>query len=637
MHRLVVHGHFYQPPREDPWTELIGVEPGATPDHDWNERIDRECYRPFGATEVRAADPRAVARDPDARGGIARIVNLYSWCSFDAGATLCEWLDNSSPRTLQLMREGDAASVKRLGFGNAIAAPYHHIILPLASRRDKVTEVRWGVADFRNRFGREPEGMWLPECAVDEETLEVLALEGIRFTILAPYQIRKHAPRHGGPVRWKAGGNKEIAILPYDGSLAGDVAFGNLLGSPAALAHRFRVAAEEEAAITTLATDGETFGHHHAGGNITLADALAQVRAAGTEIVNAATVIAAAYAGPESLMPYTDIVAPSSWSCAHGVERWRSDCGCKLNPGAPTSQRWRRPLRESLEALAEQCHLLYEREGALIFSQDPWEVRNRYGAVVASQGDALAELVRKELQEPDNALHLAEGRRLLELERAVMRTFTSCAWFFDDVARIEVRQVLRYAARALALSGKAARLGSELIAGLEKAQGNSPSGSTGAELYVREAVPHVDPMLNAAAGIAAMAAMAARDAHGLPGDAAVGPAASESGFASAKSDADAAVYTLGAYSGHVRMMYSNVAASDVAAAASGTRMQIRMIHERSAEQATFNATVTGSGTQLTVLINFEGSAPVALPVRELPETAARMLLAGFAASPRALD
>ena len=269
-HHLIVHQHLYQPPREDPWLELVPGEPSAAPDHDWNSRINRECYARLGRAEAFRRDPRAVARDADARSGLARVVNLYAWCSFDAGATLCEWLDSEAPDTMQAMIAGDAASVRRWGHGNAIAAPYHHVILPLASPRDRLTEIRWGIRDFRRRFGREPEGMWLPECAADEATLEAVAAEGIAFTILAPYQLHGHQGE-GMPVRWRAttgrgASGRSLTIVPYDGSLAGDVAFGGLLRNAYALAERFmpyRGQTLEGPRGTTLATDGETFGHHH--------------------------------------------------------------------------------------------------------------------------------------------------------------------------------------------------------------------------------------------------------------------------------------------------------------------------------------------------------------------------------------
>lgn len=501
LQSVVVHAHCYQPPREDPWFEAVEAEPSAAPDHDWNARIDRECYRRLGATELRALDPRAALRDPDARSGLSRIVNLYAWCSFDAGPTLCDWLESEAPDTWDMMRAGDAASVARLGHGNAIAAPYHHIILPLASRRDKVTEVRWGLADFRRRFGREAEGMWLPECAVDEETLDVLAQEGVRFTILAPYQVAG-ANGTGMPVSWRGSNGRSVAILPYDGGLAGEVAFGGLLQNSRALAWRLAPSRASDAVATcvTLATDGETFGHHHRNGNVALAEAIVTIRGDRVAtITNAAALIAAS--------PPTDTVrllSPSSWSCAHGVERWRSDCGCRLDSNARTSQRWRRPLREALEWLAGRCHDVFEREGHALFREDPWQARDGYGTVVALDDRALDGYVRNAMRDTSDPAHVQRARELLELERAVMRTFTSCAWFFDDVARIETRQVLRYAARAMELSGHAGRFESELVDKLALAVSNVPDAGTGADLFVREAMPHAPPPARAAASAAAL-------------------------------------------------------------------------------------------------------------------------------------
>ena len=499
---VVVHAHCYQPPREDPWLEVVEAEPSAAPDHDWNARIDRECYSRLGAVELRARDKRATQRDPDARSGLSRIVNLYAWCSFDAGATLCDWVEEHAPATWRMMLEGDAASVARLGHGNAIAAPYHHIILPLASRRDKVTEVRWGLADFRRRFGREAEGMWLPECAVDEETLEVLAEEGVAFTILAPYQVRG-ASGDGMPVRWNAANGKSIAILPYDGNLAGEVAFGGLLQNSPALSQR--LASDANAASTvercvTLATDGETFGHHHRNGEVTLAYALLNVVARNAASVTNAAALIAAHPPTQDIT----LVSPSSWSCAHGVERWRSDCGCRLDSNAHTSQRWRRPLRDAMNWLAERTHDVFEQEGRDVFSRDPWTVRDEYGTVVAMDGTALDAFARANVKHAADERCVQRARTLLELQRATLRTFTSCAWFFDDVARIETRQVLRYAARALELSGHSAKLQASFMDILALAISNVPDAGNAADLYMREALPHAAPPARAAAAAAAL-------------------------------------------------------------------------------------------------------------------------------------
>lgn len=589
---LVVHAHCYQPPRENPWLEVVETEPSAAPDHDWNARINRECYARLGAVELRAHDQRAATRDPDAHAGLLSIVNLYAWCSFDAGATLCEWLQTEAPHTLQMMIDGDRASVMRLGHGNAIAAPYHHVILPLASRRDKVTEVRWGLADFRQRFGRDAQGFWLPECAVDEETLEVLAEEGVQFTILAPYQITG-ATGDGMPVRWQGANGQSIAILPYDGNLAGEVAFGNLLENPDALADR--LAPHHDALTsprcTTLATDGETFGHHHKGGDTTLARALRTIAERfNTQVTNAAALLAAMRdASPAAHAPETivQLVSPSSWSCAHGVERWQSDCGCRLDANAHTSQQWRRPLRESLNGLADACHEIFEREGHTLFADTPWNVRDRYGSVVATDGQALTTFAQREVRHPSNVQHVQRAQELLELERAVLRTFTSCAWFFDDVARIETRQVLRYAARAIELSGEALTLQAQLLIGLAYALSNDRNQGSAADLYWREALPAIPPAAQVAAAAAALS-----DA-GLPA--------------------------------------KRIASYDVAfqAGRDWNSTLIRVTQRRTAAHAQFDVRVSGAGSTLQASVASMQppfNAPITLGMSDLPEAEARQLL-----------
>lgn len=532
---VIVHAHCYQPPREDPWLELVDVEPSAAPDHDWNARIDRECYARLAATEVRvspnrpddepltpealaalggdarsralAALNREIGPPPaaDVPGGLARIVNCYAWCTFDVGATLCEWLEHQAPETYRAMLDGDRASIARYGgHGNAIAAPYHHIIMPLASRRDKVTEVRWGIADFTRRFGRAPEGFWLPETAVDEETLDVLVEHGIQYTVLAPYQVRNPDPE-GRPLRWRGSNGGSLAVFTYDGSLSGEVAFGGLLRDPAALAKRLAPHDPDATALATiLATDGETFGHHQRGGDVTLARAIARIATRpDARMHNFSTLLA-------ELPPVHDaqLVAPSAWSCAHGVERWRSDCGCKLDPGARTSQAWRGPLRRALVWLANEAHTVYALEATPLFRDDPWVVRDLYGAVVALDGDAIHHFVREAMHADrrDEEAAVQRARELLELQRATLRLFTSCAWFFDDVARIEARQVLKYAARVLELSGRAVRLEPGFLERLAEARSNDHHAGTAADVFVRGAMPHRSTEARVAAAVAALLA-----------------------------------------------------------------------------------------------------------------------------------
>jgi hypothetical protein len=522
-HSLIVHQHLYQPPREDPWLEVVPTEPSAAPDHDWNVRINRECYARLGRAEAHHHDARAATRDPEARSGISRVVNLYAWCSFDAGATLCEWLDVNAPDTLRAMVEGDAASVVRWGHGNAIAAPYHHVILPLASPRERRTEIRWGLRDFRRRFGREAQGIWLPECAADEDTLDAVAAEGVQFTILAPYQVHGHQGE-GMPVRWRGASGRTLTIVPYDGSLAGDVAFGGLLRNPQALAERFtpyRNDSLHAPRCTTLATDGETFGHHHKSGDSALLEALALIATrSGTRLTNAGALVA-----NHSPQHEVTLVSPSAWSCAHGIERWRSNCGCRLDGGKPAMQQWRGPLRTALEKLAHHAHEVFEREGAALFREDPWDVRDAYGDVVAQDGDVLETFARDAVRDGATNAEVQRARELLELERATLRLFTSCAWFFDEVDRIEVRQVLRYAARVLELSGAAARLAPDFVQWLTPATNGNAGAPSAGDVFVREALPHRDPTLCVAAGALAFCGWMEAEVQSAEGGAtgAIGP------------------------------------------------------------------------------------------------------------------
>ena len=425
---VVIHGHFYQPPRDDPWTRMIPREPNAAPFHDWNERIERESYAP--------------------------VAPLLPFLSFDFGPTLLEWMEGAAAETYRAVLAGD-------GRRGAIAMPYHHTILPLSPRRDKVTEVRWGIADFRRRFGREPEGMWLPETAVDDETLDVLAAEAIRFTILAPHQVQA-LPARGLPGWYRTSGGRRIALFLYDGGLSHDVAFGPLVRDPAAWVERLVTAPQD---LVAIATDGETFGHHHKEGAVTLARVLDTLGKRGdVRVENFATFLARQPPQDE-----VRLVAPSSWSCPHGVERWRAECGCRVAPERGMHQRWRAPLRAALDWLAGELHAIFEREGRPLYG-DPWAARDAYGAVLGTP---------------------AEGDRLLEMERHALRMFTSCGWFFDDIAGIESVIVLRSAARAIELAGvEGQRLETGLLERLALAPSNDPTVGSGRELYLERVKVH---------------------------------------------------------------------------------------------------------------------------------------------------
>ncbi|HUK22542.1 MAG TPA: DUF3536 domain-containing protein [Gemmatimonadales bacterium] len=494
---IVIHGHFYQPPREDPWLEELEREASAAPFHDWNERIEQECYRAVVA-----------ARTYDADGRIRGILNTLERISFDYGPTLLEWMEREAPGTYASVLAADRASRARSpgGHGNAIASPYHHIILPLSPRREKVTEVRWGIADFRRRFGREPVGFWLPETAVDDETLDVVASEGIRYTIVAPHQV-KGAPHGGRAGRYRTRAGHEIALFAYDGGISHDVAFGPLLRDSRQWLARL-TAADPAIEVLSLATDGETFGHHHRFGEIALAWLLTEIeRHPGYAVENFSAALERYPATKD-----VQLVEPSSWSCVHGIERWRSDCGCRIAPQRPTQQAWRAPLRQGLDSLAAELHAQFEREGARLF-RDCWAAREAYGTVVASAPDAIAGFVATQLEGTLDARQTVRARELLEMERNTLRMFTSCGWFFDDLAGLEPLQVLRYAARAIELAGPDAAPGLEagLLRHLADAQSNDPDAGTGDRVYRERIKPRIAPVLRIAAGSVAAARLAPAD------------------------------------------------------------------------------------------------------------------------------
>ena len=474
---LVVHGHFYQPPRHNPWTEAVPVEPSAAPAHDWNERIDAESYR-----------PNAFARIVDGEGRVEAIVNNYALMSFNVGPTLDRWLALHAPETLARMVAGD-----QLG-GGAIAQPFHHVILPLANDRDRRTEIRWGLAAFADRFGRPAEGIWLPETAVNEEVLAVLVEEGVRYTILAPYQAAERAS-HGAAYRWThPDGAGEMTLVFYDGSLSHDVAFGAALTSASALVDR-SLGVTSPDGLVVIATDGETFGHHHKFTERAIAYALA-VEAPGRGL--AVGGLAAWLDGhpPAQAMR----VVESAWSCAHGVGRWRTDCGCSTGGSPGATQTWRGPLRDALDLLRDAAARVFEGRGGAVF-HDPWAARDAYVRVLLdprSRDDFLAEHARPDA-DPVEAL------TLLEIQRESLAMYTSCGWFFWDLAGLETVQVMRHAARCMDLLDE---IGAEapraaVLATLAATRSNTRGEGDGAEVWAT----YVDSVRLDAAAIVDRAAL----------------------------------------------------------------------------------------------------------------------------------
>jgi alpha-amylase/alpha-mannosidase (GH57 family) len=489
MNRFVcIHGHFYQPPRENPWLETIEQQESAYPYHDWNERITAECYA-----------PNAASRILDTQGRILRIVTNYSQISFNFGPTLLAWLQENARDTYDAVIHADRASVQRFsGHGSAIAQAHSHIIMPLANEADKRTQVIWGIRDFEHRFGRAPEGMWLPETAVDVATLEALAEQGMRFTILAPHQAARVRPIGG---RWrelagsrvdtskayvqKLPSGREITIFFYDGATARSVAFEGLLKNGEDFARRLTdtLRSADEPQLAHIATDGETYGHHHRHGDMALAYALHYIERAGLgQLTN--------YGEFLELNPpanEVEILEMTSWSCAHGVERWRSDCGCRTGGALDWTQAWREPLRAALDWLRDTLGPNYTQKANELLN-DPWAARDAYIDVMLDRSPEnidrfFAAHARHELSAAERVTAL----KLLELQRHAIQMYTSCGWFFNDLAGIETVQVIQYAGRAVQLAEElfGENYTVPLLERLAKARSNVPAEGTGRDIFER--------------------------------------------------------------------------------------------------------------------------------------------------------
>jgi alpha-amylase/alpha-mannosidase (GH57 family) len=501
---LCIHGHFYQPPRENPWLEDVEVQDSAHPYHDWNERITFECYAPNTASRVLDAERR-----------ITDIVNNYRKMSFNFGPTLLSWLERRSPAVYAKILEADRLSRgDRSGHGNALAQVYNHIIMPLASRRDKLTQVRWGLRDFERRFGRPAEGIWLAETAADSETLEILADHGLKFTVLSPAQAAQVRPLEkewtdvsGGRVDpsraylWKSKGGKTLALFFYDAPISRAVAFEGLLTDGKVFARRLMDGFAEERThpqMVHIATDGESYGHHHRFGDMALAYALRETESRGdVTLTNYGEFL-------ERHPPEweAEIVENSSWSCAHGVERWSADCGCCIGSHAGWTQAWRAPLRLSLDALRDGLDALYEKSaGALL--KDPWEARDAYIEALLDRSPAVMEGFLSERQvRPLSEKERVDLRRLLEMQRQRLLMYTSCGWFFDEISGIETVAVLSFAARALQLSrdhAEALALEQSFMEGLAKAKSNLPAYGNGEGVYRRLVAPLITDLPRLAA------------------------------------------------------------------------------------------------------------------------------------------
>src|SRR5258707_2630747 len=484
---ICIHAHFYQPPRENPWLEAVEAQESAYPYHDWNERITAECYA-----------PNAAARILDSRGRIEQITNNYEHISFNFGPTLLSWMKEGAPDTHSCILESDLESRKCFsGHGSAIAQGYNHMILPLANARDRVTQVRWGIRDFQHRFGRDPEGMWLPETAVDLETLEVLAQHGIKVTILAPRQAAK--VRKIGGRAWKdvSGGRIDpsrayLARLPsgnrinlffYDGPISQAVAFEKLLDSGERFVERLRSGFSDKRTgpqLMHIATDGETYGHHHKYGDMALAYALHKIDSKNiAHLTNYGEFL-------EKFPPAHEvqIAENTSWSCEHGVERRRDHFGCNTGHQG-WNQQFRRPVCDAREYLGHRTAHSFDHHGAELL-RDPWEARNDYIDVVLDRSpDSQWIFFEKHSRHELIHAETVSALKLLEMQRHAMLMFTSCGWFFDELSGIESAQVLRYAGRVIQLAEEVtgANLESEFLHRLSHARSNIPELGDGANVY----------------------------------------------------------------------------------------------------------------------------------------------------------
>lgn len=492
MKYLCIHGHFYQPPRENAWLEAIELQDSAAPAHDWNERICAECY-----------GPNTAARVLNNKGDLTDLVNNYAHISFNFGPTLLSWMQEHAPQTYAAILQADKQSLQYFnGHGAAIAQVYNHIIMPLANARDKETQVKWGLADFKARFKREPEAMWLAETACNTETLEVLAAHGMKYAILAPGQCARI--RKIGAAEWmdvsgakvdpkraylcKLPSGKQIALFFYDGPVSQGIAFSDTLKSGENLAKRLlgTYTNGEENQLVHIATDGETYGHHQKFAEMALAYCLKYVQ----QLPDVNLTVYGEFLEKYPPRYEAQIIENTSWSCFHGIERWRADCGCNSGGKPGWHQKWRAPLRKALDFIRDEMVKTFEQKGRIYF-KDPWAARNDYIELILDRSlDAQHRFFLRHATETawrDRPGALA----LLEMQRAALLMYTSCGWFFDEISGIETVQILQYAARTLELHRQVGGLDIEpkFLQLLAAAPSNLKDLKNGAVVYERFVKP----------------------------------------------------------------------------------------------------------------------------------------------------
>ena len=502
---VCIHGHFYQPPRENPWLDQVEVQDSAYPYHDWNERVTAESYARNGA-----------ARILDSQQMIIDIINNYSKISFNFGPTLLSWMEKKTPDVYQAVLEADIMSQKNFsGHGSAIAQVFNHIIMPLANTRDKRTQILWGIKDFEHRFKRKPEGMWLAETAVDKESLELMAEMGIKFTVLAPRQAKRVREMKEGtawanvsdqkidtrmPYLCRLSSGKSIVVFFYDGPVSQGVAFEGLLNNGEFFAERFMKGFNPYAhspQLVHIATDGETYGHHHKFGDMALAYCLNVI----SSKKDVALTIYGEYMEKFPPTHEAEVYENSSWSCVHGIERWRANCGCSTGMNHGWQQQWRAPLREALDWLRDELVSIYQHEMGT-FTADVWECRDAYIDVILDRRrESIEGFLLKNITRPINDDEKIRALKLLEMQYNALLMYTSCGWFFDDISGIETLQIVKYAARAIQLAKEVcgADLEETFVKFLEKAPSNLHEIKDGAQAYRTIVHPSVVDLLRVGA------------------------------------------------------------------------------------------------------------------------------------------
>jgi hypothetical protein len=475
-------------------------DPSAAPYHDWNECVYEQCYKPNRA-----------ARLLNSGNQISYITNNYRHLSFNVGPTLHSWIEKVDPELSSFIGEADREAAAALGEGGAIAQAYNHMILPLAADRDIKTQAVWGIKDFSHRFGRVPKGMWLPETAVDTRTLETLAACGVEFTILAPHQCAGIRPPDGEWLETPGGvgldvtrayyarlpSGRKISLIFYFGNIAHDIAFGGLLNNGDFFADALlgKLTRDSEPRLLTIATDGETYGHHHRYGEMALARAAQRLCASQDSVMTNV----AAFLSNFPARWECRIAENTSWSCAHGLERWRSNCGCHTGGEPSWHQLWRGPLREALDSLRDKIDEAYEREMKR-YCDDPWQLRDEAVSLYLmnfSEDASIDDVLSRKaafLKDFCGELAVRDARNvltLIEMQRMRMFMYTSCGWFFNDISGIETRQIMAYALRASEYLKDVTGVSAErdFLNGLKKAPGNTAAYPTGYDVMMKTVMP----------------------------------------------------------------------------------------------------------------------------------------------------